>query len=53
MIEHDLSGGSTLHAELLPPYAEAEAERIGCGPVKVELPPRPRRPAACGAGDGT
>lgn len=38
MVEHDLSGGSTLHAELLPAYVAAEAERIGCGPVRVELP---------------
>lgn len=31
-------GSSTLTRDLLPGYASAEAERIGCGPLKLTLP---------------
>ncbi|ATW48277.1 hypothetical protein [Streptomyces peucetius] len=38
LIEQDRTGDQAVHHELLPAYVAAEADRIGCGPEKVELP---------------
>ncbi|ADI06309.1 hypothetical protein SBI_03188 [Streptomyces bingchenggensis BCW-1] len=38
LVQDDGTGRDDLPRKLLPRYAAAEAERLGCGPVKVELP---------------
>ncbi|MFD8380512.1 hypothetical protein ACFV2X_18510 [Streptomyces sp. NPDC059679] len=38
LVQDDGTGMDDLPRKLLPRYAAAEAERLGCGPVKVELP---------------
>ncbi|MES4903185.1 MULTISPECIES: hypothetical protein [unclassified Streptomyces] len=40
LVQDDGTGMDDLPRKLLPRYATAEAERLGCGPVKVELPRR-------------